>query len=115
MLEYFNYGALGIFGFFLLIIFLIDSNRKKKSIGLYTVILICIGLIFYSAYDEYSTALKNINDFKNKNAALKCVSGGGLYASADTYRVSLDDEWYIDKDYFIKESFMVSANKCERW
>jgi hypothetical protein len=109
MTEYFNYGALGIFGFFLLIIFLIDSSRKEKSIGLYTVILICIGLIFFDAYNQHSTALKNINDFKNKNATLKCVSGGGLYASADTYRVSLDDGWSLDKDYFNKESFMVQG------
>ena len=71
--------------------------------------------MFFSAYDEHSTGLENINDFKNKKATLKCVSGGGLYTSPNTYRVSLDDGWQVDKDYFIKESFMVRADKCERW
>jgi len=115
MFEYLNYGALGIFGFLGIITILININSKKSPIGLYSILLILVGLIFFSAYDERLTALKNINEFKNKNAILKCVSGGGLYTKADTYRVSLDDGWQVDKDYFIKESFMVRANKCEKW
>jgi uncharacterized membrane protein YhiD involved in acid resistance len=115
MLEYLNYGALGVLGFLLFAGLLLDSGMKKKSIGLHTLILICIGLIFFSAFHEKSTAQKNINDFKNKNATLKCMSGGGLYVSADTYRVSLDDGWQVDKNHFIKESFVIGANKCERW
>jgi hypothetical protein len=78
-------------------------------------ISLCIGLLFYSAYSEHSTALENINNFKNKNVVLKCMSGGGFYSSSDSYRVSLSEGWKVSKNYFVKESFMVPASKCERW
>lgn len=115
MFEYLNYGALGIFGFLGIITILININSKKSPIGLYSILLMLVGLIFFSAYDEHSTALENIIDFKNKNITLKCTSGGGLYSSANTYKVSLNDGWQLDKNYFIKESFMVRVSKCERW
>jgi len=116
MFEYLNYGALGVFGFLVFIIFIVDSfSKKERATGLYILLFTCIGLIFIDAYNNHSTALKNISDFKTKNTTLKCISGRGLYTKADTYRVSLDDGWKLDKDYFIKESFMVRANKCERW
>ncbi len=115
MFEYFNYGALGVFSFLGVLATLMNINSKKSLIGFYSILLISVGLIFFSAYDEHSTAIENLNNFKKNNATLKCISGGGLYTKADTYRVSLDDGWKVDKDYFIKESFMVRANKCERW
>ncbi len=116
MFEYLNYGALGVFGLFAFILFIANLlNKKEKYTGLYLLLFILIGLVLLDAYNEHTTALKNINDFKNKNITLKCASGGGLYSAADTYRVSLDDGWRLDKNYFIKESFMVRANKCERW
>ena len=116
MFEYLNYGALGALGFMIFIIFVANLvSEKKMFIGSYILLFICIGLLFLEAYDKHTTALTNISDFKNKNVALKCISGGGLYTSADTYRVSLDDGWKVDKDYFIKESLAVRANKCERW
>lgn len=115
MFEYLNYGTLGFLGFIGLSAFVVNYNSKKSPVGFYTIILILSGLIFYDSYSKHSSAVQNISDFKSKKVVLKCKSGGGLYASADTYRVSLDDGWYVDKDYFIKESFMVRANKCERW
>lgn len=116
MSEYLNYGALGVLGFMTAAIFVIDYNSEEgKSIGIYILLSICLGLLLFDANDSHTTVLKNISDFKNKNATLKCTSGGGLYSSANTYRVALDDGWKVNKDYFIKESFMVRANKCERW
>ena len=115
MFEYLNYGALSVLSSLGVLTIVIGLNNKKTPAVLYSMILISTGLVFYNAHYEHSRVLKNINDFKNKNATLKCISGGGLYARADTYRVSLDDGWQVDKDYFIKESFMVRADKCERW
>lgn len=115
MSEYLNYGALGAFTFLALAIMLLNYLNKESFIGLYTMVAICIGFILFDANSEHKTALKNISDFKHKRAVLKCVSGGGLYSLANTYRVSIDDGWSVDKDYFIKDSFMVRANKCESW
>ena len=116
MFEYLNYGALSVFGLFGFILFITNLlNNKEKFTGLYLLLFILIGLVLLDAYNKHTTALKNISDFKNKNITLKCVSGGGLYTSADTYRVSINDGWRLDKDYFIKDSFMVRANNCESW
>ena len=71
-------------------------------------------LFLFDAYDTQKTTLKNISDFKN-NALLKCESGGGLYSSANTFRVSKQDGWILDNNHFIKESFVLLAQGCERW
>ena len=86
MFEYFNYGALGVFSFLGVLATLMNINSKKSLIGFYSILLISVGLIFFSAYYEYSTAIENINNFKKNNATLKCISGGGLYTKADPKR-----------------------------
>ena len=115
MLEYINYGGLSIIVFLAIIMIIIGHIGKKTPVGSYIFLLASVGAFLFMANSEYTTALHNINDFKNKNATLKCISGGGFYTSADTYRVSLNDGWTLDKNYFIKESLMVAAHKCERW
>ena len=115
MLEYLNYGGLGVFVFLIITMIILGHMNKRIPIASYIFLLVIIGAFLFMANDEYMTAQQNINDFKNQNATLKCVSGGGLYTSADTYRVSLNDGWILDKNYFIKESLMVAAHKCERW
>ncbi len=115
MLEYLNYGGLGVFVFIAISMIIIGHMEKRIPMGSYILLLTSIGAFLFMANDEYTTAQQNINDFKNKNATLKCMSGGGLYTSADTYRVSLNDGWTLDKNYFIKKSLMVAAHKCERW
>lgn len=115
MSEYLNYGALGVFIFFAIVVFFINYASKESHIGFLIIVAICIGFILFDANSQHKTALKNVSDFKNKRAVLKCISGGGLYSSANTYKVSIDDGWSVDKDYFIKDSLMVRANKCESW
>lgn len=115
MLEYLNYGGLGAYVFIAISMIILGHMKKTIPVFSYILLLTSIGGFLYMANDEYTTAMQNIDDFKNKNATLKCMSGGGLYTSADTYKVSLNDGWTLDKNYFIKESLMVAANKCERW
>ena len=70
MFEFLNYGALSILGSLGVATIVIGLNSKKSPVGLYTIVLISIGLVFLSAYNEHSTVLENINDFKNKKATL---------------------------------------------
>lgn len=114
MFEYLNYGALGVVGFLFIIFLGVSLASKEKSFGIYFLFIFLFSLIILDANSQYNTAKSNIKEFK-KGYTLKCYSGGGLYSSANTYRVELDDGWKANKDYFTKESFMVRANKCERW
>lgn len=115
MSEYLNYGALGAFTFLAIVTIFLSFASKESHIGFLIIVSICIGFILFDANSEHKTALKNISDFKHKGAVLKCISGGGLYTLANTYKVSIDDGWSVDKDYFIKDSLVVRANKCESW
>lgn len=114
MSEYLNYPALGIGLFLAIVMIVIDFNEKKVSVGMYILLTIYFSLGFYAGYDNYANNLKNISDFKN-NAVLKCISGGGLYSSANTFKVSKEDGWEMDKEYFTKGSVMVLIYKCEEW
>ena len=114
MNEYINYGALSVVIFISLALIATEFNNKKKSTTTYIILVIMISLLLFDAYDTQETTLKNISDFKN-NAILKCESGGGLYSSANTFRVSKQDGWVVDNNHFIKESFMIHAKGCERW
>jgi len=114
MSEYINYGALSVVMFISLALIAIEFNNKQKSTTTYIILSIMISLLLFDAYDTQKTTLKNISDFKN-NAILKCESGGGLYSSANTFRVSKQDGWEMDKEYFTKSSVMVLIYKCEEW
>ncbi|MDQ7060039.1 MAG: hypothetical protein Q9M43_02510 [Sulfurimonas sp.] len=115
MLEYLNYGALGLVGGLGFMIVLMHIFTAKAPYGLYIGILILLGLSYSEANDRYSTAIQSIDDFKNQNYILRCSSGGGLYSAGNSYRVSLKEGWLNDKHYFFKDSLSVRASSCERW
>ena len=114
MSEYLNYGALGLIVFIGLIVIIMHISSKEMPIFFYILLSIMLGLLFTDAYTKNSTAIKNIKDFKNNKVVLKCISGG-IYNSADRYRVSIKDGWSVDKHYFIKDSLVIGASSCERW
>jgi len=78
----------------------------------YLALMIAI-LYFLYSYEKYSETKENKEFFKNEKL-LKCFSGGGLYSEANRYRVSKKNGWNLEGDYFIKDSLMIRANKCER-
>ena len=114
MLEYFNYGGFTVFTLLAIVMLIVDSDKKKR-VPLYIFLLVSVTAFLLLANYEYTTAQQNINNFKNKNTTLKCMSGGGIHSVSSTYRVSLNNGWQIDKEYFIKDSLAVRINRCERW
>jgi hypothetical protein len=77
------------------------ENKKRLIITSLLPILFMIVINFIS-----SGASSNINAVKN-GVSLKC------WDADKEYRVSLKDDWEIDKNYFVKESLMIRADKCE--
>ena len=117
MLEYINYAGLGVILFIGVVIFIMDKlvDKKRSYWGFYIALSLLVGLLLLDA-DSIATATKeSIYDFNNRNLTLKCTVGGGLYASANEYKVSKDDDWSLEKGHFIKDSLMVDASRCERW
>ena len=110
MFEYMNYNALIFFGVFF--VFPILLFKVKEPLMILSVVVL-IGLIFWDAYNSYTTAQESKAYFKG-GTSLKCISGGGLYSSANEYRVSKKNGWKMEGDYFIKDSLMIRANKCEK-
>ena len=117
MFDYINHGALGVMLFMTVIIAISDSIGKQKTVswGYYIILIILSGWLLLEGNSKYTTFLDNIDKFKNKNATLKCVVSGGVYSSPTKYRVSQKDGWTLDKRYFIKDSLMVDASRCEEW
>jgi hypothetical protein len=117
MFDYINYGGLGVMLFLAVIIAFSDSIGKDKTVswGFYIILMILVGVLLFEGNSKYTTSLDNIDKFQNKNATLKCIVGGGMYSSSNKYRVSQKDGWTLDKRYFIKDSLMVKASRCEEW
>jgi len=117
MFEYMNNGGLGLLLFLAVIIAFSDSIGKDKTVswGYYTILTILVGVLLFEGNNEYTTSLDNIDKFQNKNATLKCIVGGGIYSSSSKYRVSQKDGWTLEKRYFIKDSLMVKASRCDEW
>ena len=107
MFEYFNTAA---FIFMLVLSPLIFYKGDKLIYFLFGFIV--FGL-FYTAYASYSDAKSNLHYFQKGNT-LVCFSGGGIYSSANRYRVSKEEGWQIEKNYFYKDSLMIRADKCKR-
>ena len=116
MFEYMNYNILVLFGVVGVVIFflMIDSKDKLQYLIPMIMLLIITALVFYDGYSQFSTAKKNIIEFRS-GITLKCYSGGGLYSSANTYRVSKEDGWSMERDYFINKNLMIRANKCDEF
>jgi len=117
MFAYINYGGLSLLLFLTVMFFMIDRKRDKKdvSIGLYIILSISIGLLLLDASQKDTTAKESMDNFNNKNIALKCRVGGGLYTAAKEYRVSKGDGWSLEKGDFIKDSLLIDPSRCERW
>ena len=107
MFEYMNMSAFVVVLFFSITIFM----TKDKFTAILVVFLYI--LIAYDAYSSYDNALENMKYFNNKKS-LTCFSGGGLYSSANKYYVDKSSGWILKKDYFIKDSLMIRANKCDK-
>ena len=105
MFEYMNYGALG---FILLFILLTLIKPDKFLLGLEFFVLV---LVLSEAFSSYSDAQENMAAF-TKGAELHCTSGGGMYARANHYLVSKSDGWKLEKHSFLKESLLLSADRC---
>lgn len=110
-----NTGMYWITGI-LVCITLIANIATKKNHGkpyfINFMIVLLVIATFYDTYDHYTRATNNMKHFKS-NHTLKCHSGGGMYSSSNTYRVSAKNAWELDANYFIKDSLMIRANNCE--
>lgn len=83
-------------------------SKNRTTWYLKILFLFAILLPFVQMYDSYTTASENIQSLK-KGVTLKCT------LKDNSYHVSTKDGWQVDKEYFVKESFMVRADRCERW
>ena len=112
MFEYLNPGfiimALLVIvpGSFTLII--ISKNKKKETERkvIKTFMMIVSIVPIWHAYYTYQTAEDNIGYFK-QNKELHCAS------LTSSYKVSKNDNWQLDKNYFVKDSLMIKANHCK--
>jgi hypothetical protein len=115
MFEYINYGALILSGLmFIIYLSLVLSDKKENSSLLNVLFAFMFVFIFIGAYYDYRTVELNTKRF-TQGYVFKCHSGGGLYSSANSYKVSLADAWKVEKGYFTKEAFMVRIEDCEKW
>jgi len=106
MLEFIDLEMIkmNVFAIFasLVIVGIFKNIRKALTIYFSILLLFSMGSLYYMK----SVAQENIQSFKKANE-LKCTQ-------ADSeYRVSIDEKWIIDKNYFIKDSLMIRADKCE--
>ena len=117
MFAYMNYGALSVVLFIGLFIFIINSTgaEKKSHKGFFISLSFFVGLLLLDANNTATTAKESIHSFKHRSLTLKCTIGGGLYSKSKKYQVSKSDGWSVDKGYFIKDSLMIDASRCERW
>lgn len=115
MFEYLNYGAFTITVFLTFLIFILEKSGKQRPHFLYFLLIIMYILIFYSAYDEHKTTNNNIKMFQYEDQTLKCSSGGGIYSSGTTHKVSKENGWIYENRYFTKESLVIEPHKCQKW
>lgn len=84
-----------------------EKKESKHGFKIFSGILIVlfISLAVGDAYHSKSLATKNIDHFKR---------GKILYCQDNDfkYRISQDERWLIDKNYFYKDSLMIRADKC---
>ncbi len=86
------------------------KNDDIKSNKLFNWLLfagVLIGVVFIDALFSKLTAEGNIKSYMEFKV-LRCKN------DSSKYRVSKQDGWEVDGFYFIKDSLMIRANKCER-
>ena len=107
MSDYIDQEIIVLFILLTLLTGLFRSTRKSSiNWDLRFLLLFAISLPFLLVYYQNSIGLENIQSIKNGNK-LKCIAG------LNSYRVSTQDGWSIDKNYFVKESVLIRADKCE--
>ncbi len=104
----------------LILVFLVPSlsTQKKKSKQLqsskkssakyywFAYVLFITALIFFQADSSMMQAKENIKLFRGVKV-LRCTN------DSSKYRVSKQDGWEVDGFYFIKDSLMIRADRCE--
>ena len=104
----------------LILVFLVPSlsTQKKKSKQLqsskkssakyywFAYVLFITALIFFQADSSMMQAKENVKLFRGAKV-IRCTNDGSKY------RVSKQDGWQVDGFYFIKDSLMIRADKCE--
>jgi len=116
MFEYANVDALVVFVVMGVLAVVLNKLKKKKSSGLgfiEYILIISFIILIWDSYSKYTAGKENIQSFKNMTHTLKCHSGGGAYSSPTYYRVSKNDGWSLSKNYFFKDSLMISVDNCE--
>ena len=84
------------------------QNSKKSSAKYYwfAYVLFIATVIFFQADSSMTQAKENIKAFRGAKV-LRCTN------DSSKYRVSKKDGWQADGFYFIKDSLMIRADKCE--
>jgi len=84
------------------------QSSKKSSAKYYwfAYVLFIAAVIFFQADSSMTQAKENIKEFRGAKV-LRCTN------DSSTYRVSKQDGWEVDGFYFIKDSLMIRADKCE--
>lgn len=117
MFEYINPGAVIISGIVLFLhigIFTLSLEikntkgkaQKSNKFSSFVIIVVLVAPFALSSYTNF-TILENIEVFNNSKS-LECHSG------FNSYLVSKDSGWEISKDSFLKDSFLIRADKCDQ-
>ena len=106
MYEYINIGILLISSIIIIMLLFLIIGQKSKLANMITLILLLF-INFYIVYDDYATAQANIKYFQD-GSILRCSNGFNTL-----YRVSKQNNWELDKNYFTKDSLLIRADKCE--
>ena len=108
MLEFINYETVSKLILLFFSILLVIRSFKLRTKGILSVIVaVLIGISFMEAYNTQSNAKINLQRFKSAHSFI-CKAG-----DHNIYRVSQKDNWNIDGIYFIKNSLLIRADKCE--
>ena len=107
MFEYLNFDLIKATIFlFIPISLLIFSRKANISQNLKILLVFLMSIVLAEAYYSYSSALENIQSAKD-GSHLKCSIGD------NNYKVSMKDGWKVDENYFLKDSLLIRADKCE--
>ena len=107
MFEYLDLEIIAASVLLALSIGTLRATRKSNiNWDLRFALLFAISLPLFYMYDANITVLNNIQSVKN-GSKLRCEAGD------NNYIVSIKDGWEIDKNYFLKESLLIRADKCE--
>ena len=95
----------------LILILLVSSNNKKKRFAISntmkTVMAAIAMLPIMQCYYLSRDAEFNLSAFKN-NKTFICKN-----SDSNTYQVSQANGWKTEKNYFLKDSLMIRADRCE--